>query len=51
MTVKEARKSLGKDAKDLTDEQIQELLDQLFCLAEIAVNHFQKMKEVKNYGK
>lgn len=51
MTILAARKILGKDAKDLTDEQIQELLDQLFCLAELAATYFQKTKDGKNYGK
>lgn len=37
ISVKEARKLLGKEAKDMTDEQVIELVDQTHELAKIAL--------------
>ncbi|MBP9852463.1 hypothetical protein KBC77_00565 [Candidatus Saccharibacteria bacterium] len=38
MSVKEARKLLSKDAKDMTDEQIEELVEQTHELAKLALD-------------
>jgi hypothetical protein len=38
MSVKEARKLLGKDAKDMTDEQVEELVEQTHELAKLALD-------------
>ena len=37
MSVKEARKLLGKDAKDMTDEQVAKLIEDVDELAKIAL--------------
>lgn len=38
MSVKEARKLLGKDADSMTDEQITELIEQTHDLAKLALD-------------
>lgn len=38
MSVKEARKLLGKDAQDMTDEQVAELIGQTHELAKLALD-------------
>lgn len=38
MSVKEARKLLGKDAVNMTDEQINELVEQTHDLAKLALD-------------
>lgn len=38
MSVKEARKLLGKDAVNMTDEQISELVEQTHDLAKLALD-------------
>ena len=37
MSIKEARKLLGKDAKDMPDEQVAELVEQTHELAKLAL--------------
>lgn len=37
ITIAKARKVLGEDSKDLSDQEIQELLDQLHALADVAL--------------
>lgn len=37
MTILHARKVLGEGSKNLSDEQMQDLLNQVYALAEIAV--------------
>lgn len=51
MTINQARKILGKEANNLSDEKIEKLLGQFFTLAELGVAHFQKMKDGQNYEK
>lgn len=43
MTINEARKVLGKDGNDLTDEQVQEYINSASILAEIAIDTFKEM--------
>ena len=38
MTVKQARKILGKEFKEKSDQEIKDLIDQLYMLAEIAAD-------------
>lgn len=38
MSIKEARKLLGKDAKDMSDEQVAELVEQIHELAKLALD-------------
>jgi len=38
MSVKEARKLLGKDAEDMTDEQVEGLIEQTHELAKLALD-------------
>lgn len=38
MSIKEARKLLGKDAQDMTDEQVAELIGQTHELAKLALD-------------
>ncbi len=38
MSIKEARKLLGKDAKDMSDEQVAELVEQTHELAKLALD-------------
>ena len=38
MSVKEARKLLGKDAQDMTDVQVEELIGQTHELAKLALD-------------
>ena len=53
MDITKARKVLGKDSKDLTDEQVQEYINSASVLAEIAIDTFQKMtpEQTKKYIK
>ena len=47
MTIKQARKILGKDEQDLTDEQVQEYINSASILAEIAIDTFSKISPEK----
>jgi uncharacterized protein (DUF1778 family) len=38
MTIKEAREIIGEDAANMTDEQMQELMDSLDALADIVID-------------
>lgn len=42
VTISKARKILKNEAKNLSDEQIKELLGQFYCLAEVAAQSLQK---------
>ena len=44
ITVKEARKILGKDSKKLTDEEIAKLIYDLDFLARYAIRNFKEYK-------
>lgn len=46
MTVKEARKLLGKDDLNLTDEEVAKLVDDIDFLARMAIDSYLKSKEV-----
>lgn len=52
MTIKQARKVLGKDGGDLTDQEVQKCIDTARFFAEIAVSQFLKMtpQERKKYS-
>lgn len=43
-----ARKVLGKHGKELSDEQIEELLRECYMLAEIMFEHFRIDEQFKN---
>jgi len=47
MTVKEARKIMGKDAEKFTDEEITKIIDDLDFIAGMAIKDF-KSKNLKN---
>lgn len=49
MNVDKARKILKEEAKNLSDEQIKKLLEELYLLAEIGANFLQNKKEVSDY--
>jgi len=40
MTIKEVRKILGDEATNMTDEQVQELIDSITALADIVIDHY-----------
>lgn len=41
-SIKEAKKILGKDAKDLTDNEVKEIVDWLYEMADIAIEIVEK---------
>lgn len=45
ITVKEARKILGKEAHKLTDEQIEKLIDDLDFIARYAIKNFKEFNK------
>lgn len=51
ISVKEARKLLGKDYENLTDEKIVELIDQLHELAKLSLDMAREQRLKKTLGK
>lgn len=51
ITISKAKKILGKPNEELTDDQIDLMINQCYALAEVMFEHFEftkKMEEVKN---
>ena len=46
ITVKEARKILGKAAQKLTDDEIERLVDDLDVIARYAIKNFKELKKI-----
>lgn len=51
ISVKEARKLLGKDYESLTDEKIAELIEQLHELAKLSLDMAREQRLKKTLGK
>ena len=47
MTIKQARKTLGKLAQNLTNEQLEEEIQTAVFLAELLMQHYSKKLKVK----
>ena len=51
ISVKEARKLLGKDYQNLTDEKIAELIEQLHALAKLSLDMAREQRLKKRLAK
>jgi len=51
MSIKEARKLLGKKHENLRDEEVAELIEQLHELAKLSLNMAQEQRLKKTLGK
>lgn len=45
ITVKEARKLLGKDAKTLSDDEVEKLINDLGFIARYAIKNFKELNQ------